>query len=52
MAKTPNAGDPSSIPSQGARYHMLQLSIPCAKMKTEDPARCNQDLVQPNTFQK
>ena len=25
--KTPNAGAPGSIPGQGARYHMLQLSF-------------------------
>ena len=32
-----NAGDPGSVSGQRSRYHMLQLKIPYAAAKTEDP---------------
>ena len=31
---TPNAGCPGFIPGQGTRYHMQQLKIRCATIKT------------------
>ena len=31
-------GAPGLIPGQGTRPHMLQLKIPCAITKMEDPA--------------
>ena len=35
--RTPNIGGPGSIPGQGTRSHILQLKIPLAATKTEDP---------------
>lgn len=50
-----NAKEPGSIPDEGIRSHMLQmrlnmlqLKIPHARRKIEDPMWCNLDLVQPN----
>ena len=50
-----NAKEPGSIPDEGIRSHMLQmrlnmlqLKIPHAPRKIEDPMWCNLDLVQPN----
>ena len=37
----PNAGDPGSIPGQGTRTHMPQLSVLMPQLK--DPARSNED---------
>ena len=34
---TSSAGGPGSISGQGTRPHVLQLKIPHAAMKTEDP---------------
>ena len=50
MAKmcTSSAGGPGSISGQGTRPHVLQLKIPHAAMKTEDPEYCNYDLALPN----
>ena len=50
VAKTPpfQYREPGFNPSQGTRSHMLQLQIPHATMKIEDPACCNQDPVQPS----
>ena len=41
-------GGPGSISDQGITYHMPQLKIPRAAMKTEDPTSCKWDLAQPN----
>ena len=50
-----NAKEPGSIPDEGTRSHMLQmrlnmlqLKIPHAPRKIEDPMWCNLDLGQPN----
>ncbi|XP_070227044.1 uncharacterized protein [Bos mutus] len=45
--RAPNAGHPGSIPGWGTRSHVHQLKIPYATTKTEDPACCSQDPVQP-----
>ena len=37
-----------SIPGQETRFHMLQLKIPHAITKTEDPTHYNEDPKQPN----
>ena len=39
-----------SIPGQGTRSCMLQLKIPHAATKTEDPMSATKDLVQPNKY--
>ena len=45
MAKTLNAGGPGSIPGQGTRSHMPQLSL----LTTAKYPMChNQDLAHPN----
>ena len=44
---TPNAGGPGSIPGQGTRPHMPQLSSHAAT-KTENPTGHNYDPGQPN----
>jgi len=53
----PNAGGLRLIPSQETGSHMLQLGahvpqlkIPNARMKTENPTCCHQDLAQPNKY--
>ena len=49
-AKAPSSqsrGGADSIPRRGTRSHKLQLKIPQATTKTEDPSSLNYDPVQP-----
>ena len=46
----PIAGDPGLILGQGSRFHMLQLKIPHAAVKIEDPTSYNQDLAETNKY--
>lgn len=54
VVQTPTEDGLRSIPDQGTRSHILQLSstpqpkILHVPVKIEDPTRCSQDLVQPN----
>ena len=50
--RAPNAGGPASIPGQGTRFHMPQLKILSAAMKTEDPGCSNSDPAQPNKLKE
>ena len=49
---TLRAGGPGSISAQGTGSYMPQLQILRATTKTEDPACCSQDPVQPNKDKK
>ena len=46
--QAPKAGDPGSVLGWGTGSHMLQLRLNHTGIKTEEPASCNQGLVQPN----
>ena len=48
----PNAGGLGLIPGQGIRFHVLQLKIPHALEKFEDPKCHNQGPGQPNKYIK
>ena len=50
QCRVPAPGNPSQcrVPDQGTKSHMLQLKIPHAATKVEDPVGGNQHPVQPN----